>query len=134
VDRLNCIDGGSGDDIILGGPAEDRILGGLGNDDLDGGDGDDGISGGPGNDRIFGGSGYDALCGDSSNPKAGRDELHTQADGGEMWAERGLFTPLFVGWSYPELNGPHYCGHPSLFGNNPPNCNPTLTARPAGCP
>lgn len=58
-DKIDYLNGRSGDDFVEGFGQRDIISGGAGSDTLDGGAGDDILRGDGGNDVIYGGSGYD---------------------------------------------------------------------------
>jgi Ca2+-binding RTX toxin-like protein len=64
---VECIIGGSGDDVITGGPGNDELHGGPGNDIIHGGGGDDTIYGEAGDDTLYGDDGDDTIYGDDGN-------------------------------------------------------------------
>ena len=86
--RIEALDGGTGDDLLLlsnrgdrsdAGSGADRVFGRRGNDRLEGGEGDDRLNGNAGNDRLFGNTGDDILAGgpgrDYANGGFGADTL-----------------------------------------------------------
>lgn len=77
--NVECVRGGSGNDVIVSNVSDtvarsfygnggiDRITGGMGNDLIDGGAGDDVIDGGDGDDKLYGGLGADNIHGGRGN-------------------------------------------------------------------
>ncbi|MEG4970930.1 calcium-binding protein, partial [Microcoleus sp. B6-A1] len=67
--QQDCINGGSGDDLLYGNEGQDSLNGDDGNDTIYGGKDSDILNGGVGDDWLFGDGGDDTLIGGTGNDR-----------------------------------------------------------------